>query len=347
MKKIIATVLLASGLGFCSLEATAGEAPTEPKAFAQFMAKEHGFTESYISTVLAKAEKRQSILDAISRPAEGKDWYEYRPIFIQQKRIKQGVKFLQDNQELLKRAEEKYQVPAEVITAIIGVETYYGRIQGSYPVLDAISTLAFHYPKRGKFFAGELAEYFVLAREQGWKLEEPKGSYAGAMGMGQFIPTSYRHYAVDFDGDGKINLFDNKADAIGSVANYFSVHGWRMGEAVAEFVDIDATLAKQFENTKLKPQFTVAQLRKAGLDYQGKAKDQDIAGVYHYKQENRYDYWLGFHNFYVITRYNRSPMYALAVHQLSQEILAEYDVQQQKAQAKKSLPTVSKANDES
>ncbi|RDX36825.1 lytic murein transglycosylase B, partial [Kangiella sp. HD9-110m-PIT-SAG07] len=221
------------------------------------------------------------------------------------------------------------------ITRIIGVETKYGRIQGSYPVIDAISTLAFHYPKRGKFFAGELAEYFVLAREQGWKLEEPKGSYAGAMGMGQFIPTSYRHYTVDFDGDGKINLFDNKADAIGSVANYFKVHGWRLDEPVAEFVDADSKLAAQFENTKLKPQFTVAQLKQAGLDYQGQAKDQDITGIYHYKQQNRYDYWLGFHNFYVITRYNRSPMYAMAVYQLSQEIKAEYDVKQQKALAAK------------
>jgi len=335
MKKIIATALLSSTLGLCGFMAKAADAPTEPKAFAKFMQEEHGFTEDYITSVLAKAEKRQSILDAISRPAEGKDWYEYRPIFIQQKRIKQGVEFLRENKELLKQAELKYQVPAEVITAIIGVETFYGRIQGSYPVLDAISTLAFHYPKRGKFFAGELAEYFVLAREQGWKLGEPKGSYAGAMGMGQFIPTSYRHYAVDFDGDGKINLFENKADAIGSVANYFSVHGWKFGEPVAEFVDIDDALANKFKNTKLKPQFTIGQMKKAGLKYQGKAKDNDSAGIYHYKQKDRYDYWLGFHNFYVITRYNRSPMYAMAVHQLSQEIKAEYDVQQQKAVTEK------------
>ncbi|GAA4361640.1 lytic murein transglycosylase B [Kangiella marina] len=334
MKKILATMLLASGFGVFGT-ANAGEAPTEPKAFAQYMQDEHGFTADYITTMLAKAEKRQSILDAISRPAEGKDWHEYRPIFIEQSRIKQGVAFLEENKALLEKAEKEFQVPAEIITAIIGVETKYGRIQGSYPVLDAISTLAFHYPKRGKFFAGELAQYFVLAREQGWTLEEPKGSYAGAMGMGQFIPTSYRHYTVDFDGDGKINLFDNKADAIGSVANYFKVHGWRLGEPVAEFVDVDESMANQFKNDQLKPQFTVAALKQAGLDYTGQAKDQDIAGIYHYKQPNRYDYWLGFHNFYVITRYNRSPMYAMAVHQLSQEIKAEYDVKQQKAAAAK------------
>lgn len=333
MKKILATVLLTSGLGLFGMAADAGKAPTEPKAFAQFMAKEHGFTEDYVTTILSKAKKSQKILDLISSPAEGKDWYEYRPIFIEQSRIKLGVEFLEENKALLEKAEKEFQVPAEIITAIIGVETKYGRIQGNDSVLDALNTLAFHYPKRAKFFAGELAEYFVLAREQGWKMEEPKGSYAGAMGMGQFIPTSYRHYTVDFDGDGKINLFKSNADAIGSVANYFKVHGWRMGEPVAEFVDVDESMAAKFENDQLKPKFTIGAMKKAGLDYQGQADEKDIAGIYHYKQTDRYDYWLGFHNFYVITRYNRSPMYAMAVYQLSQEIKAEYDVKQQKALA--------------
>lgn len=315
-------------LGLSSFSVYAGDAPTDKKAFAQYMHDKHGFTVDYIEMALNKAEKRQSILDAISRPAEGKDWYEYRPIFIQQDRIKKGVEFYKKHQALLERAEKKYQVPAEIITAIIGVETKYGRIQGSYPVIDAISTLAFYYPKRASFFAGELEEYFVLAREQGWALDKPKGSYAGAMGMGQFIPTSYRHYAVDFDGDGKINLFDNTADAIGSVANYFSEHGWRLGEPVAQFVDVDDKLANRFKNDSLKPKFTVGEIKQAGLEYSGAANDSDIAGIYHYKQPNRYDYWLGFHNFYVITRYNRSTLYAMAVHQLSKEIKAEFDVEQ-------------------
>lgn len=343
MKKILATMLLTSGLGLFGAAAHAGEAPTEKEAFAKFMEKEHGFTADYVTAMLGKAKKSQKILDLISSPAEGKDWYEYRPIFIEQSRIKLGVEFLEENKELLEKAEKDFQVPAEIITAIIGVETKYGRIQGNDSVLDALNTLAFHYPKRAKFFAGELAEYFVLAREQGWKMDEPKGSYAGAMGMGQFIPTSYRHYTVDFDGDGKINLFESKADAIGSVANYFKVHGWRLGEPVAEFVDVDDSMARQFKNDQLKPKFTVAELKKAGLEYQGKADEKDITGIYHYKQEDRYDYWLGFHNFYVITRYNRSPMYAMAVYQLSQEIKAEYDVKQQKALAAEQTTKSSKS----
>lgn len=325
IKKKIGTLVLAFSCAFSGATAYAnsdfGKAPTEAKAFASYMQKKHGFTEDYVQMVLDKVEVRQSILDAISRPAEGKDWYEYRPIFIEQKRIKQGVEFWLEHEEILKRAEEKYQVPAEIITAIIGVETRYGRVMGSFPVVDAIATLAFHYPKRGAFFAGELEEYFVLAREQGWDLATPKGSYAGAMGMGQFIPTSYRHYAVDFDGDGNINLFENIDDAVGSVANYFHVHGWRMGEPVAEYLSTpDAKLVEKFRNDTLKPKFTIGEMKQAGLDYQGSLKDSDIAGIYAFKQEAKEDYWLGFNNFYVITRYNRSPLYAMAVHQLSLEI---------------------------
>ena len=325
IKRNVGTLLLVylGSIWLTVAQANSGpdKAPTEVNAFAQYMHKKHGFTEDYVKMILGQVEVRQAILDAMSRPAESKDWYQYRPIFIEQKRIKQGVQFWLENEETLRRAEEKYQVPAEIIVAIIGVETRYGRVMGNFPVIDAIATLAFHYPKRGAFFAGELEQYFVLAREQGWDLQKPKGSYAGAMGMGQFIPTSYRHYAVDFDGDGKVNLFDNVADAIGSVANYFHVHGWRMGEPVAEYLPMpDANLVKQFGNKSLKPQFTLGAMKQAGLEYQGPLADKDIAGIYTFKQATKEDYWLGFHNFYVITRYNRSPLYAMAVHQLSLEI---------------------------
>lgn len=327
IKKIIsfavASAILASPV--LTHAKTAEKAPTNAQDFAVFMAKKHGFTQDYVALALAKAEKRQSILDAISRPAEGKDWYEYRPIFLGEKRIKKGAEFWKKHQATLERAEKEFQVPAEVIVAIIGVETFYGRIQGSYPVIDAISTLAFHYPKRAKFFAGELEQYFILAREQGWMLDKHKGSYAGAMGMGQFIPTSYRHYAVDFDGDNKINLFSNPVDAIGSVANYFRKHKWILGEPVAEFLpNLSDKLSKQFHNDQLKPKYSVQALQDAGVTFKSVAEKDPKAGVYHFQQKDSVDNWVGFHNFYVITRYNRSPMYAMAVHQLSQEIKAEF-----------------------
>lgn len=317
---LVAGLMFASSLGFSTADAAERKAPTNAKDFAQYMAKAHGFTQDYISGVLSKVEKRQSILDAMSRPAEGKDWYEYRPIFLTEKRISGGVEFWSKYQDLLESAEKKYQVPAEIIVAIIGVETYYGKRQGSYPVLDAISTLAFHYPKRAKFFASELEQYFLLSREQAWDLTKNKGSYAGAMGMGQFIPSSYRHYAVDFNGDGAINLFNSHADAIGSVANYFHKHHWKLGEPVVEFLPkVNKSIAIDFKNTKLKPQFSVKAIEKAGIDLTMGEPD-DIAGLYYFKQKSRNDIWVGYHNFYVITRYNRSPLYAMAVHQLSQEI---------------------------
>ncbi|NVJ65551.1 MAG: lytic murein transglycosylase B [Gammaproteobacteria bacterium] len=309
------------------------KAPTNVQDFAAFMAKKHGFTQDYVAQALNKAKKRQSILDAMSRPAEGKDWYQYRPIFLTPKRIQQGAEFWQEHRETLERAEKEFQVPAEIIVAIIGVETYYGRIQGSFPVIDAISTLAFHYPKRAKFFASELEQYFILVREQGWSLDKHKGSYAGAMGMGQFIPSSYRHYAVDFDGDEQINLFSNPVDAIGSVANYFHQHKWILGEPVAEFLpNLEQKLSAKFHNDQLKPKFTVEALKEAGIDFNSLATKDPKAGIYHFKQENSVDNWVGFHNFYVITRYNRSPMYAMAVHQLSQEIKAEYQAMSRKQQ---------------
>ncbi len=342
MVKTIVSFLVASSL-MASPVFAEKKAPTNAKDFAVYMAKKHGFTQDYVAQALEKAEKRQSILDAMSRPAEGKDWYQYRPIFMTEKRIKQGADFWKKYQATLAKAEQKFQVPAEVIVAIIGVETFYGKIQGSYPVIEAISTLAFHYPKRAKFFASELEQYFILAREQVWSLDKPLGSYAGAMGMGQFIPSSYRHYAVDFDGDKAIDLFDNPVDAIGSVANYFHKHKWILGEPVAEFLPkLKLQHAKQFHNDQLKPKFSTRQLKAAGVKFDSRITQDNKAGIYHFKQKNSVDHWIGFHNFYVITRYNRSPMYAMAVHQLSQEIKKEYQALTQGKAQKKVQKTVTK-----
>src|SRR5690606_33614095 len=201
--------------------------------FVNEMVEKHGFTADEINHWLSKAEKRQPILDAIARPAEkSKTWKEYRPIFIVPMRITNGVAFWAENRAALARAEKEYGVPAEIIVAIIGVETNYGRNTGSWYVIDALTTLAFDYPPRAPFFRSELVNYFVLTREQKHDPLEFKGSYAGAMGYGQFMPSSYRNFAVDFDGDGFTDIWNNPTDAIGSIANYFKAHGWQTGKQV-------------------------------------------------------------------------------------------------------------------
>lgn len=203
------------------------------EGFVQDMVSKHGFKAQEVREILQRANKRQPILDAISRPAERtKTWKEYRPIFIQQLRITNGISFWKEHEQTLARAEKTYGVPAEIIVAIIGVETNYGRNMGSYEVLDALSTLAFDYPPRAPFFRSELENYLVLTREHSQSPFRFKGSYAGAMGFGQFMPSSYRNYAVDFSGDGFADIWENPIDAIGSVANYFVKHGWQSGKQV-------------------------------------------------------------------------------------------------------------------
>ena len=193
--------------------------------FIAEMQANHGFDREQLQLLMDKATYRQAIIDAISRPAEGKSWREYRPIFVTESRSRQGVEFWDANADLLARAEAEYGVPPEIIVAIIGVETRYGQHLGSYPVLDSLSTLAFGYPKRGKFFRGELTEFMLLSREETIDMTSAMGSYAGALGMPQFIPSSYRAYAVDFDADGRRDLWQSSADVIGSVASYFKRHG--------------------------------------------------------------------------------------------------------------------------
>lgn len=289
--------------------------------FVTEMVRDHGFTPSPLKSVLDKAEKKQSILDAISRPAEKTlEWKDYRKIFITQKRIDGGVRFMRKHRAVLERAEMVYGVPKEIVTAIIGVETYYGRMAGNYRVVDALSTLAFDYPPRAEFFRGQLKEYFILAREEGIDPLSIKGSYAGAMGYGQFIPSSYRNFAVDFDGDKKRDIWNNPTDAIGSVANYFKEHGWETGEPVVVPATVKGNDIKEFLNISLKPELTVEELAAKGftpLDrrhYSGLATAMELQGA------RGTEYWLGLENFYVITRYNHSKLYAMAVYQLSQEI---------------------------
>ena len=204
--------------------------------FAAKAAAEYNLDQAEVLLVLENARFKQSIVDAISRPAEAKPWYKYRPIFITEKRIKGGVEFWRENEELIALASKKYAVDPQVIVAIIGVETFYGSITGSYRVLDALATLSFYYPDTGNdrsdFFSKELMNFFVLGGREGLPLEDVTGSYAGAMGLGQFMPSSYLEYAVDMDGDGRRDLWSSLPDVIGSVANYLHRHGWELDQPV-------------------------------------------------------------------------------------------------------------------
>lgn len=304
----------------------------QAQALVDELVAEEGFDREALNKLFAEAERKDSILEAIARPAEKtKPWYEYRQIFINDKREEQGVEFYKRHHLALERAARETGVPAELIVAIIGVETSYGRNVGSYRVLDALSTLAFDYEPRSEFFTSELKHYLILTRDQGLDPTEMVGSYAGAMGYGQFMPSSYRSYAVDFDNDDIIDIWQNPIDAIGSVANYFKRHGWRPGERVVAAADAPADAPEDlFVRTRadLKPVRTVAEFARAGVVAKampGEAAAIDpeaMAIAMHFELKDGSEYWLGLHNFYVITRYNHSAMYAMSVYQLSQAIAA-------------------------
>jgi peptidoglycan lytic transglycosylase B len=297
----------------------------EVTKFIDEMVAEHNFDALSLSESFSRVKLSKSIVEAISRPAEAKPWYKYRPIFLTKDRIKLGVKFLHDNKNTLLRAEQVYGVPAEIITAIIGVETRYGKHAGRYKVINSLSTLAFNYPKRSKFFRSELKHFFLLAREQKMEPHTVMGSYAGAMGIPQFISSSYRNYAIDFDGDDFIDIWNNPVDAIGSVGNYFKVHGWQAGKVVAvrAIVENDKYLAALSKG--LEPHLAVSELENYGITAKQSLTNDVKIKLLEYEQKDGSEFWLGFDNFYVITRYNHSALYAMAVYQLAEEIRILYE----------------------
>lgn len=294
------------------------------RRFIDSMVSDHAYDRGTLEHVLQQARTQEKILEAIAKPAERiKEWHEYRDIFLTDARVKAGVVFWREHSEDLRRIGEETGVAVEILVGIIGVETYFGRLTGDYRVLDALATLAFEYPPRAKFFRGELVEFLLLVREEGMDATVATGSYAGAMGRPQFMPSSYRAYAVDSSDDGKRDIWSNWADVIGSIANYFVRHGWRTNNQIVT----QASLSSQWrgdppENT-LKPQETVTSLSHQGVlfatDLPGDNQSQLLTLI----GDDGEEYWVGFHNFFVITRYNRSVMYALAVHQLGQEIAIE------------------------
>ena len=302
------------------------------RAFLDELSQDSGLDRNRLAGIMSRATQLQAVLDAISRPAEGTlTWGQYRPIFLKQKRIDQGREFLIEHAELLERARQVYGIPPSIITAIIGVETFYGRITGNYDVLDALSTLAFDYPPRATFFRQELGEYLKLAEGEGWDVHQRKGSYAGAMGVPQFISSSYQRYAVDFDGDGKRDLFNSMADVIGSVANYFSIHGWVDGAPVADRWQFDGVIPDSVQalvQSSLAPAVAAQKVTALGFtsdNLQPGAADKQMLSVMVLEGAGGQEAWVGYQNFYVITRYNHSRLYAMAVWQLAQSINSNLD----------------------
>lgn len=295
--------------------------------FINEMVTEHQFDAKELEAAFAEVEVKDSILKAIARPAEkAKPWYEYRNIFMDQGRIHAGAEYWQAHADTLKMAEQTYGVPAEIILAILGVETRFGGNVGSFRVIDALSTLAFQYPPRSKFFRSELKHFLILSREEAMPPLEPIGSYAGAMGLGQFMPSSYRAYAVDFDADGHRDIWTNPVDAIGSIANYLHEHGWRAGESIVHPTTTanDSATAALIERG-LKPSISRDEAKAAGLSLENLPADAKNFNVFSLTQRYGDELWLGRQNFYAITRYNHSRMYAMAVVELSEAIRARYE----------------------
>ena len=295
-------------------------------ALVDELVSKHGFDRATVSALLAGAQRQDKILESISRPAEKTmPWHRYRTIFLGEDRIREGVTFWQENEAALNRAQAEFRVPPEYVVAIIGVETRFGQHRGAWRVLDALATLAFDYPPRAAFFRSELIQFLLLAREENRPAETLMGSYAGAMGYGQFISSSYRHYAIDFDGDRSRDIWNNPTDAIGSVANYFARHGWQGGLPLIVDVPDAGPSLKALVSTDPKPVRNLAELRRAGFAGDASLADDTPATVLAFDHADGNRVAVVYRDFYVITRYNHSPLYARAVHELAQSIRAQKD----------------------
>jgi len=293
----------------------------EIRKFIDQLIENSDYDRATLNAVLRDAKSQESIIKAISRPAEkSKKWHEYRDIFLTDERIQAGVRFWLEHDEVLSSIADETGVPQEILVGIIGVETYFGRITGGYRVIDALSTLAFDYPPRSAFFTRELEQFLLLVDEEEMSAADATGSYAGAMGRPQFMPSSYRAYAVDSTGDGKRDIWENWDDVIGSVANYFVRHGWQTGNEVVSQASLGDVWTGAFPKNTTKPRATVASLSHQGVIFATDLPADHVAQLLTLQGRNGREHWVGFHNFFVITRYNTSVMYALAVYQLGQEI---------------------------
>jgi membrane-bound lytic murein transglycosylase B len=330
-RAIVRSGVVAAAL-VAALAASAQQAPNAAavaqakSAFIDRMVSRHAFERGALEALIGGAAIEQTILDAMARPAERVvPWFEYRNIFLTEERIAAGVRFWNEHAETLERIAVAYGVAPEMIVSIVGIETYFGTRMGRYRVLDALATLAFAYPPRAAFFASELEAFLLLAREEQVDATAALGSYAGAMGAGQFIPSSYRAYAVDGDDDGKRDLWGNWNDVFGSVANYFSEHGWKPGEPVMEPATRIDDFAGPEPRNSLDLGDTVGSLAEMGYVFTTSLPSDAPAAAYSFEAAGGgSEYWVGYHNFRVVTRYNRSTKYALAAHQLAQAIRVRF-----------------------
>jgi membrane-bound lytic murein transglycosylase B len=325
----LAVWLLFIGGSFSTLAQAPAKIKLKPEVekFITQMAQQYQMDEAALRQMFSQLKSNDGVIKAINAPATSKPWYEFKNLFVTPTRISGGVDFWNANEEQLKRAREIYGVPEEISVAIIGGETIYGKRTGSYRVIDALYTLAFEMPERASYFRGELEQFLLLARENGLDPLIVKGSFAGAIGMPQFMPTSYRRFAVDFDSDGKINLWEDVPDVIGSVANYLHFFGWVAGQPIVVPARMSGTDYKDIVEKGFKPHLTLAQMLPKGVEPTDAMPAELVAGLFALDIEQGQDYWLAFNNFYVITRYNRSKNYAMAVYQLATAIARERESQ--------------------
>ena len=322
---LMAIAIISAGAAIPTLAQAPAKLQFKPEVeeFIGQMVRQNQFEEAALRQVFAQLKAQEGVVKAIGAPATAKPWHEFRNIFVTPARISGGLEFWQQHADLLARARDVYGVPEEIVVAIIGVESIYGRRLGAFRVIDALYTLGFEMTERATFFRGELEQFLLLARENALDPLGVKGSFAGAMGMPQFIPTSYRKFAVDFDGDGKINLWDSAADVIGSVANYLRHFGWVWGQPVTVPARISGTQFREVLEAGLKPQLSLQQMQTKGVEAIEELPPDLQAALFALDVEQGQEYWLALNNFYVITRYNRSKNYAMAVYQLAKAIALE------------------------
>lgn len=320
--KIFLSVVLMCGVGASAFAERALLYRKDVRNFIDYMVVHDGFNRRELVAAMQEAQFQPQIVESMDKPYEKKTWDVYKALFVTPARVQQGIEFWQANAETLARAQKEYGVPADIIVAILGVETQYGKRQGEYRVLDALTTLAFHYPKRSEYFTKELREFFLLCQEHHVSPTQYIGSYAGAIGQPQFMPSSYRLFAVDFAGHGKRDLINDNKDVIGSVANYFSKHGWAPHQDVVQQAQIDGVPTKQFVVNGKNADYSFTELAASGVKLMSPIPNHpQQAGLIELTTEKGSEYWVAYPNFYVITRYNTSPQYALAVYLLSQQLL--------------------------